>query len=653
MDKEKLLKAIREGKVRDDQTLAIFKMVEEMKSEIEETLRIVESKNIDIKELVSNVKGKDGVDGKDYVITEDDINYIITEVKKIIPIPKDGKDGKDAVVDYKKIIREVLSNIRQPKDGINGKDAIVDYEKIITETAQGVLETIVIPEETGESIIDKVNKDKKKIIKKEKVEGLEEIERLATFGATRPMGVGGGSSGIREIKAGSGISVSNINEIVTISAPGSTTDEKVAYKSGSTPGYLKDVTVAGTGISLSEGTGADENKLKITNSGVITESDPLAVLATGSRAGATSQSQVFTNGITLNATTLKTDTVTGLKIGSSNLEKFGFFGVIPRAQQASTNDLGVSLSNLGLISVGDNYKLLTSGDINFSGIKNFNTGTFSLSGIFTDSSTATHSGSNTFTNVAIIDRTSIEAFLVRKASDGGDVFTVDSANSKIIVGGATHQIGFTGEEDHIILTAGVTESKYATLFSDKIYFTQTDGNEFIDSLNDGYMDYGATTAHRFNNDVNVSGIVTQEGIFAEIYVADGSTAQTVGTGTTYTKLTAFTTDGEEVNCTADSVNDKITITKAGKYRVEGSFSFYGDTSGATWRGALFYDGTEVSKIHWTRKIGASGDIGNAGFTGILTSVANKDIDVRVRHDGVGDETITIEYANLNISYLGE
>ena len=34
---------------------------------------------------------------------------------------------------------------------------------------------------------------------------------------------------------------------------------------------------------------------------------------------------------------------------------------------------------------------------------------------------------------------------------------------------------------------------------DKIAFTQTDGNEYIDSLNDGYMDYGATTGHRFNS----------------------------------------------------------------------------------------------------------------------------------------------------------
>ena len=39
------------------------------------------------------------------------------------------------------------------------------------------------------------------------------------------------------------------------------------------------------------------------------------------------------------------------------------------------------------------------------------------------------------------------------------------------------------------------------LFKDKLKFTQDDGNEYVDSLNDGYMDYGATTGHRFDNDV--------------------------------------------------------------------------------------------------------------------------------------------------------
>lgn len=40
------------------------------------------------------------------------------------------------------------------------------------------------------------------------------------------------------------------------------------------------------------------------------------------------------------------------------------------------------------------------------------------------------------------------------------------------------------------------------LFKDKVIFTQTDGNEYIDSLTDGYMDYRATTAHRFGDGTN-------------------------------------------------------------------------------------------------------------------------------------------------------
>ena len=57
------------------------------------------------------------------------------------------------------------------------------------------------------------------------------------------------------------------------------------------------------------------------------------------------------------------------------------------------------------------------------------------------------------------------------------------------------------------------------LLYDKLIFTQTDLNEYIDSLNDGYMDYGATTAHRFNNDIISTGDVTAGG---DIYAAQGS-----------------------------------------------------------------------------------------------------------------------------------
>jgi hypothetical protein len=74
---------------------------------------------------------------------------------------------------------------------------------------------------------------------------------------------------------------------------------------------------------------------------------------------------------------------------------------------------------------------------------------------------------------------------------GDLVFCVDSAadNAEVVIGDEKMRL----------------QSDGTLLVGSKVSFTQTDDNEYIDSLADGYMDYGATTAHRFNNDVDVSG----------------------------------------------------------------------------------------------------------------------------------------------------
>ena len=54
-----------------------------------------------------------------------------------------------------------------------------------------------------------------------------------------------------------------------------------------------------------------------------------------------------------------------------------------------------------------------------------------------------------------------------------------------------------GSDILLLLEDGKLEVGHVTLVDGAIWFTQTDGNEYIDSLNDGYMDYAATTAHRF------------------------------------------------------------------------------------------------------------------------------------------------------------
>lgn len=83
-----------------------------------------------------------------------------------------------------------------------------------------------------------------------------------------------------------------------------------------------------------------------------------------------------------------------------------------------------------------------------------------------------------------------------------------------------------------------------SFFGGKVAFTQTDGNEYIDSLADGYMDYRATTQHRFNNDVDVDGDITADAVLAVHKAADGTSAVADGTynfdGTAAGTVSSFT-----------------------------------------------------------------------------------------------------------------
>jgi len=73
------------------------------------------------------------------------------------------------------------------------------------------------------------------------------------------------------------------------------------------------------------------------------------------------------------------------------------------------------------------------------------------------------------------------------------------------VSGITTLTATTITDGTTSLTGGTMD---AVLFTDKIKFTQTDGNEYIDSLADGYMDYRATTAHRFGDGTNQTNIAS-------------------------------------------------------------------------------------------------------------------------------------------------
>lgn len=162
--------------------LDIEEDVEEMEVKIEEIKVIAETTKKEKGEKGDRgekgergEKGSNGKDGKNGVDGKNGTNG------------KDGKDGKGI---------DGLNGL-DGKDGVNGKDGSPD---------------------TGEQIVEKINKQDTKI-DRSKIKDLDkDIKELKE----RPpivnniMG-GGGSSGIKDIRAGSGIGVSKLNDTYTIS----------------------------------------------------------------------------------------------------------------------------------------------------------------------------------------------------------------------------------------------------------------------------------------------------------------------------------------------------------------------------------------------------------------------------------------------------
>ena len=143
-----------------------------------------------------------------------------------------------------------------------------------------------------------------------------------------------------------------------------------------------------------------------------------------------------------------------------------------------------------------------------------------------------------------------------------------------------------------------------------------------------------------------------EGVYAEIYLHNGVTAQSVANGLTYTKVNGFTSDGKSKNCTSDSANDQLVVTIAGDYKIECSLSFTGSGVNEIWLGAVFLDGVEVDKIHFQRKINTGGDVGSTQFGGVVSALIGDTIDIRMRHEDAAPIDFIPAYMNLNAAMLG-
>lgn len=145
-----------------------------------------------------------------------------------------------------------------------------------------------------------------------------------------------------------------------------------------------------------------------------------------------------------------------------------------------------------------------------------------------------------------------------------------------------------------------------------------------------------------------------ENPFGEIYTADNTAAQTIPTGTDYTKCNAFNTAGEYRGVSLDAANNKMTLTSAGYYMIGITASSKLGTAGVTLKTALFLGGVKVPSCQAVRKINNANDESTVSFGGIVkVDTANSEIDVRVSHDNGGDVSLTTVFCNLNAVYIGD
>ena len=141
--------------------------------------------------------------------------------------------------------------------------------------------------------------------------------------------------------------------------------------------------------------------------------------------------------------------------------------------------------------------------------------------------------------------------------------------------------------------------------------------------------------------------------YAGVLMTENSTLQSIGSPTTVDFAAGGTTqDMPFSDCTSDAATSLVTIGSDGDYAINGSFSFRAATGNTVWRTHIYVNGSETS-IACHRKIGTANDVGNEGFTGILTLSKGDVVGSWVsRADASGAVNVTFEEASFSVERLG-
>lgn len=141
--------------------------------------------------------------------------------------------------------------------------------------------------------------------------------------------------------------------------------------------------------------------------------------------------------------------------------------------------------------------------------------------------------------------------------------------------------------------------------------------------------------------------------YGEINTLESDSVSVSSIGTTVQTL-PFSNNGEENGMTADSANNRITVTDTGKYFVRFGISF--STTASADAGLYTFtimDDAVESGVAMMRDMSGSSDTGSVSCAGILNITGGSHITVQVESDNGSDtDDIDIDFCNLLIMRVG-
>lgn len=231
---------------------------------------------------------------------------------------------------------------------------------------------------------------------------------------------------------------------------------------------------------------------------------------------------------------------------------------------------------------------------------------------------------------------------------GLKVYHWDSVNSSWQVG-----VDLSGKVDKVT-GKGLSENDftdaYLSMLSTAVQTTTFEAA--FDGLDAAVAEFAAHIASLYN---------PHPGTFAGIRILDGFTQQTVPSGGTFQVVDGFSTGngGNEPSndATSDQANNRVALTRTGRYKVEWSMSVLADTNNIQVSVAPMVNTTATSGGRATTKLGTGGDTHSFSGTTIvnITSVAGSagHVQLGILHNHGGSVNLTPTQASLIVTRLGD